>query len=950
MRPRAGPLIVKAIVIAAAFAAGALGARLLRGWDAYHRQQGENPGCVCRAAVQDILGPRDGLLQARVRVVSGEHRGKTVPVVQTLDQRQRHGPAREGERRLVVLRRRDGKLMGSLGPFERESLLLGLAAAVTALLVLTAGRNGLAAAGAVAWALVLILAVLLPATHGGARPDLWCVPLALAIAGPTLLAIGGWNRKSLGAIGGALCGVVASGLVGVGFARAMALTGVEVEFGAYAHLDSLLWFAPGLSRVDYRGLLVAGMVLAGLGAVMDVSMAVASTVAQVRQTRPGAGLRRLFRAGMGAGRDILGVMVFTLGMVFVGAHLVLFVTAARTDWVQQWIHLANYEELAAELARLAAAGLGMALCVPAAAFLTALLHREAAPSSEDAEAGQPTVGSRRPAGGALRRVLWPVAAGLACLAAAGLADEWALRTACSSRPDGGGQTVAQVRDSDPPVLEPTARGLGPHARGMYHTQLAVVVPCFGPHAGEELASRLVIGPTPGSRLPLRRGAMVRASVKEDEPRALLHRPPLRYRWGLVALLVVAATVMLAAGTVGLRVLGVFAGAGGVLLGGLVPALAAGWPPLVTTGAACVVLLTAVFAVSGRMDRKALAALVGCVAGLGTAAALVLLAGWRLGFRGLDSVPAQFLASVQVQGGGGLDFLGLLEATLLVALFGLALDTAVTVAAGVAQVCAAQPGISRSRAAAAGMGLSRDVVGTMVLTLVFAFVGLRLAVFLLPPAVEASPAELVNAEAGAMAILHVLVGAVALTVTGPVTAWVAGALLTTGARPAETEAASGAPSRRWPKLLAALLALAACGGLARWWHLRRARLSAVSRVALPGEPQDALAVARQTPGAEGRLGETLRTLWAARRRAPGDPRIHRELARIAVARHWLPQARRDIGAALDAGADDAETHYVAGVIYAWLEEDDVAEQHLRRAVVLDPHHAPARAALERLFGP
>jgi NADH:ubiquinone oxidoreductase subunit 6 (subunit J) len=81
------------------------------------------------------------------------------------------------------------------------------------------------------------------------------------------------------------------------------------------------------------------------------------------------------------------------------------------------------------------------------------------------------------------------------------------------------------------------------------------------------------------------------------------------------------------------------------------------------------------------------------------------------------------------------------------------------------VHAARPDVPRHELIAAGLNICRDVVGTMVLTLVFAFVGLKLPVLLLPEATQMSAAELVNSEAGASEILLVLAGAVALVITG-----------------------------------------------------------------------------------------------------------------------------------------------------------------------------------------
>jgi hypothetical protein len=358
------------------------------------------------------------------------------------------------------------------------------------------------------------------------------------------------------------------------------------------------------------------------------------------------------------------------------------------------------------------------------------------------------------------------------------------------------------------------------------------------------------------------------------------------------------------------------------------------------------MLLGVFAISGAIDRKALAAIAGTVAGLAVAGALLAASSAWLGFTGSESVAARFLATLAEGTGTAYDYTGLLVATLLVALFGLAMDTAVTVAAGVAQVCAARPGVSRGEATAAGLSISRDVVGTMVLTLVFAFVGLRLYAFLMPVALSASPAELVNGEAGACQVLHVLIGAIALVATGPATALVASLLL---AGPRAPRPASGGAHRAWGLCAAGAVVLVVLAGGVGWWQLRGERLARAKLSPLPAD-RAALAEAARSALREGEAGHAIRALWTLRRRFPDDPQAAADLAHLCVQRRWIAQARRDIQAALDLGADDAQTHYIAGVACAWCDELDAAERHLRRAVELDPHHGAARDALRQLFGP
>jgi uncharacterized membrane protein len=68
-------------------------------------------------------------------------------------------------------------------------------------------------------------------------------------------------------------------------------------------------------------LLFAGMLIASLGAIMDVAMSVASSVCEVHASNPLLARGYLLRSGMNVGRDIMGTMANTLILAFTGASL-----------------------------------------------------------------------------------------------------------------------------------------------------------------------------------------------------------------------------------------------------------------------------------------------------------------------------------------------------------------------------------------------------------------------------------------------------------------------------------------------------------------------------------------------------------------------------------------------------------------------------------------------------
>ena len=149
-------------------------------------------------------------------------------------------------------------------------------------------------------------------------------------------------------------------------------------------------------------------------------------------------------------------------------------------------------------------------------------------------------------------------------------------------------------------------------------------------------------------------------------------------------------------------------------------------------------------------------------------------------------------------------------------------------------------------------------------------------------------------------------------------------------------------------LAAVAAIAALCGAARWWTLRRDRLASAALPPLPDGLDEKLARARSALS-DGETAEALWILWAAREHSREDPRVRTELAYAYAASHWLAQARRELEAAREAGADDARSHYVAGVLDFWDDRPGRALEHWRRVAQLDPARELARG-LEQVVLP
>ena len=79
------------------------------------------------------------------------------------------------------------------------------------------------------------------------------------------------------------------------------------------------------SSMQVQWLLIAGILISSLGAVMDVSISIASSVQEIYSLTPKLSEKELFISGMNVGRDMMGTMANTLILAFAGTSLSMFI-------------------------------------------------------------------------------------------------------------------------------------------------------------------------------------------------------------------------------------------------------------------------------------------------------------------------------------------------------------------------------------------------------------------------------------------------------------------------------------------------------------------------------------------------------------------------------------------------------------------------------------------------
>jgi uncharacterized membrane protein len=125
----------------------------------------------------------------------------------------------------------------------------------------------------------------------------------------------GFSARTTTALIGTLSGltlVAVLGSIAVSVARLTGLTSEETV--------RLQVYDPTL---NFSGLVLAGVVVAGLGVLNDVTITQASAIWQLKEVSPDITWRELYRRGMAVGRDHIASTVYTIVFAYAGAALPL---------------------------------------------------------------------------------------------------------------------------------------------------------------------------------------------------------------------------------------------------------------------------------------------------------------------------------------------------------------------------------------------------------------------------------------------------------------------------------------------------------------------------------------------------------------------------------------------------------------------------------------------------
>jgi uncharacterized membrane protein len=243
-----------------------------------------------------------------------------------------------------------------------RTLPLSVLALAFAVLVVAVGRlRGLGALAGLALAYATIAFYLIPALREQTNAVAVALSSAILIMTVLLYLAHGFSARTTAALLGTVLGIVMAAGLATWASRAARLNGLTDE-ESYT-LSTLT----GID--DLSGIILAGIIIAGLGVLNDVTITQVSAVWEVHEAAPDRSFGELFRSGMRIGRDHLASTVYTIAFAYAGAALptLLLIDLYGRPFAQ----VVTTGQIAEEVVRTAVGSIGLILAIPVTTAIAA---------------------------------------------------------------------------------------------------------------------------------------------------------------------------------------------------------------------------------------------------------------------------------------------------------------------------------------------------------------------------------------------------------------------------------------------------------------------------------------------------------------------------------------------------------------------------------------------------
>ena len=250
--------------------------------------------------------------------------------------------------------------------FYRFSSIIFLLVLFVALLLIFGGIKGLNTLIALLLTCASIFCWFVPSIFSGENIYKTAIFICLYIIVTTVIIVNGVNKKSIASITGCFGGVLVAAVLAIIMKNVMFINGYFNNESLY--LEALL----PAGQKNLVAVLFAAVLIGSVGAVMDVSMSLASALFELAISVEDISFKQLVKSGFSIGRDMMGTMANTLILAYIGSSLSFLLVLIAYN--SSFLGLINNQIIAFEIMQAITGSIGILCGIPLTTFIAAALY------------------------------------------------------------------------------------------------------------------------------------------------------------------------------------------------------------------------------------------------------------------------------------------------------------------------------------------------------------------------------------------------------------------------------------------------------------------------------------------------------------------------------------------------------------------------------------------------
>ena len=323
----------------------------------------------CKRVVGEILGieKKQDIVKneiLKVRIIEGKYEGKIITIKREIIECSSYDfDLNIGDNILIELSLDDdGSLCGRFINIWRIDKLKNLSLIFIISIIIFGGLKGVLSISALIFSAYIILKIMVPGILKGYNIMMVSILSALIIIVVSFILIAGFTKKSFVSMIGTMGGTITAGLLAYIYSKLTSITGMADE--------NVMFLITNIGlELDFGSLYMSSILIGTIGAVMDVSMSITTSMFEIKKQSPKIKRKDLIQSGFKIGKDIMSTMVNTLILAYAGSSMPLIIINVLSDVGH--IYAINNEILAMEIIRSLCSSIGLVMTIPLTVLLAA---------------------------------------------------------------------------------------------------------------------------------------------------------------------------------------------------------------------------------------------------------------------------------------------------------------------------------------------------------------------------------------------------------------------------------------------------------------------------------------------------------------------------------------------------------------------------------------------------